>query len=401
MEGFFKSTSWNSKKKKEKDILEQKLPMCGNCGLLNGCFSPRMKVAGSGNQKVLFVGGAPGESDDRLGEHFSGTRGDVLRDALKRIGERLEDCWVTYSIICRPKEGIKTNQIQSCRPNLNTTIKELQPNVIIPIGVHAIKSVIEPEWGSSINDDTKWRGWKIPSPGYNAWICPIRGLQYIIEKKEDALLLKELDDDLQQAFELSTNKPDIPSLQDYEDKIEIVTDQKLVKKRLRDLLDQKGQLAFDYETTGLKPDREEHRIVSCAFSFEGEDNWGFMVNNANVRLLSKVLKSKNLEKIAANLKFEERWTQTKLGHPVANWTWDTMIASHILDNRKGITGLKFQAYVNMGIVGYDDDVKRYLSSEDSNGINNIDEVDDETLLRYNIFDALLEYELSQQQMSMF
>lgn len=400
MEGFFKSTTWNSKKK-DKDILEQKLPLCGNCGLADGCFSPRMKVAGNGNQKILFVGGAPGVTDDRLGEHFSGLRGDVLRDALGRIGEKLEDCWVTYSVICHPEEGIKTNQIQSCRPNLNTTIKELQPNVIIPVGVHAMKSVIEPEWGDSISKDDRWRGWKIPSPAYNAWICPVRGLEYIIEKDEDKVLLQEFDDDLQQAFDLAHSKPDVITSNELEDQIEIVLDQRLVRSKLRDLANKEGQLAFDYETTGLKPDRKEQKIISCSFSFEGDDNWGFMLDNRNIRLLSKVLQSNKLEKIAANLKFEERWTQTKLGHPVANWCWDTMIASHLLDNRRGITGLKFQAYVNMGIVGYEDDVKQYLKSDNANGINNIDEVDDETLIKYNIFDSLLEYKLAQQQMLMF
>ena len=76
------------------------------------------------------------------------------------------------------------------------------------------------------------------------------------------------------------------------------------------------------------------------------------------------------------MKFEETWSQVRLRQPVAGWLWDSMEAAHLLDNRKNITGLKFQVYVNFGVVGYDDDVKPFITSnsKDSNAFNRLPEL---------------------------
>jgi len=155
-------------------------------------------------------------------------------------------------------------------------------------------------------------------------------------------------------------------------------------------------MAFDYETTGLKPDRPEQQIVSCSFCLDGYETWACRIDKKSHAALSKVLLSL-LPKIAANMKFEERWTRAKLGHGVANWDWDTMVAAHVLDNRPGITSLKFQAYVQFGIGEYDSTVAPYLRSDSSNGLNRIREVPIQDLLLYNGLDSLIEFKLAEKQ----
>ncbi len=43
------------------------------------------------------------------------------------------------------------------------------------------------------------------------------------------------------------------------------------------------------------------------------------------------------------MKYEDTWSREKLKQQGKGWLWDSMIAAHILDNRPGVTGLKFPA----------------------------------------------------------
>ena len=80
------------------------------------------------------------------------------------------------------------------------------------------------------------------------------------------------------------------------------------------------------------------------------------------------------------------------------WEWDCVLAAHILDNRPGITGVKFQALVRLGLPPYDNEIKPFLQASDSNRMNRIHEAELTDVLRYNGIDARCEYELAQKQM---
>ena len=112
--------------------------------------------------------------------------------------------------------------------------------------------------------------------------------------------------------------------------------------------------------------------------------------------MGKLLRS-DRPKIAANIKFEERWTRRVFGHSVRNWAWDTMQVAHILDNRRGITGLKFQSFCLLGMEPYNNGVKSYIEGEGGNGPNRLRETDMADLLLYNGLDSLLEWKLAKMQ----
>jgi hypothetical protein len=63
-----------------------------------------------------------------------------------------------------------------------------------------------------------------------------------------------------------------------------------------------------------------------------------------------------------------------------------MVAAHILDNRQGITGLKFQSLVRLGVPDYSKHVKPYLEA-DRHGLNRIMELHLQDLLMYNGLDS--------------
>src|ERR1044072_1013246 len=152
------------------------LPQCGPCGLKRmGCKSPMMKPDGRGRAKILVVGEAPGEDEDREGRPFVGATGRKLRDALARLGVDLRrDCWLDNAVICRPpknKIGDK-RRIDHCRPHLVQTIKDLRPEVIFLLGAAAVRSVIGWLWKEDPGGIGRWSGWQIPCQELNSWIVP-------------------------------------------------------------------------------------------------------------------------------------------------------------------------------------------------------------------------------------
>jgi hypothetical protein len=128
---------------------------------------------------------------------------------------------------------------------------------------------------------------------------------------------------------------------------------------------------------------------------DGLTAWAGMMGQREFPLLSAVLRSPRWRKIASNMKFEERWTRAKLGHPVAGWDWDTMLAAHVLDNRPEVTSVKFQAYVLLGVPGYEDALEGKLKVR--SGLNRIGDIHPKDLLTYCGVDGLVEYRVAMRQ----
>ena len=75
-----------------------------------------------------------------------------------------------------------------------------------------------------------------------------------------------------------------------------------------------------------------------------------------------------------------------------------MQATHIIDNRKGITGLKFQAYIHFGQQDYSSHLDKFLKEGGEEGFNDIEKAPKEELLHYCGMDSLLQYRLAKLQM---
>jgi hypothetical protein len=158
-------------------------------------------------------------------------------------------------------------------------------------------------------------------------------------------------------------------------------------------------MAFDYETTGLRPYDSGHEIVCCGIASElGAFAFEMTANLDLRRWLKRLLMSERIPKTAHNLKFETQWTNVILGHPVRNWAFCSMLGSHLLDNRPGVSGLKFQAYVNFGVGDYSSKIEPYLSTREGEKFNRVKEAPLRDLLQYCGMDALVQYHLAMRQM---
>lgn len=390
-DGFFSSSTLISK---EPDYLT---PRCGACGLYLHCKSPKMAVSGEGRKGILVVGEAPGETEDDQNKQFVGKTGRRLEIALRKAGiDFLRDCWRTNALICRPEGNeIKDEKwIDYCRPNLTKTIKEKNPRIIILLGSHAVKSLIGGIWKSDVSGINRWAGYQIPCQKPNAWICPTYHPSYI-SRLEDAAADLIFDKHIAEAVGLK-GRPE-PLVIDPDKKVLRIFDPEKAARKIEWFTANAERVAFDYETTCLKPEGGDYaQIVSCSIS-DGEHTiafpWMGQTRSAMFDLLISPVK-----KIAANAKFEERWTIKEFGRGVRGWLWDTMQTAHVLDNRKEVTGLKFQAFALLGVESYDDHIKEFLRSRDGKKINRIREIDLDQLLKYNGLDAKIEYEVAQIQM---
>ena len=170
------------------------------------------------------------------------------------------DCWLDNAVICRPADSKGDNrkpslkELEYCRPHLSKTLSDLKPDVIIPMGGPAIQSIISLAWkpGEVDSDNiTKWVGWQIPCQRLNAWICPTYHPSFLLHDK-DAVAEMFVARHLIGAFELE-GKP-WKVLPDYRSQAIVEMNDKKAAKLIEDLFYQGCPIAFDYETTTLKPD---------------------------------------------------------------------------------------------------------------------------------------------------
>lgn len=365
---------------------------CGKCGLYKGCESPMMPVTGEGSEGILMIAEAPGAEEDKRGVQLIGKSGQYLRRVLSRFGHDLdEDCWKTNVLTCRPPNNATPTeaQIRYCLPNLVETIKKLRPRVIVPLDAVAIKAVLLLHQWTDYGSASRWEGWRIPSQKLNAWVCPTYHPSYAM-RENDPVLNAMIEEHLKEVFELG-GRPWATGSPDYRGQVELIHSPSKASKRIDEFV-QKEPIAFDYETNRLKPDAENARIATCSMS-NGRTTIAYPWHGEAIVATRRLLES-SVPKIASNMKFEDRWTRHKLGFPVRHWLWDTMLAAHVLDNRRGVSGLKFQAFVRLGVAPYDAHVKLYLESTKEDGTNRIDEVDLDDLLLYNGIDSLLEYKVA-------
>ena len=395
MRGFFSKSSTQLKSG------EMKGASCAACGLYKHALSPKMEPYGHFAKQIMVIGEAPSEDEDRKGVPWQGKAGRMLKHKYRELGiDLVNDCISLNAVACHPTSKAPTAQeIACCRSKVVQAIHKYKPKLIILHGSVPTESLIGHKWHHNFDGIMKWRGWTIPDREYGAWVCPTFHPSFIERQEGDSEADVIWTQDLERA--LSKLGEPFPKFKNEEESIVITEDIEMVLGKMNTF----GMMAFDIETTGLKPYAQGHRIVSISFCNNPDHAYAvpFPTKRKHLKMLRDLMENPKVGKVAANMKFEDTWLKVLHDIDVRPWLFDTMQAAHVLDNRPGITGLKFQAYVRQGIIGYDDDVAPYLKGEHPNAINRIMELVRtpeglKKLLLYNGMDSLIEYRLARQQM---
>jgi DNA polymerase I len=378
---------------------------CHSCGLFRKVNSPMMKPYGEFRKGILNIGEAPGELEDARGEPWQGKAGRTLQKMYKELGVDLfEDCLNINAVSCRPMTKKGTNrtptsyEIECCRRRVLQVIAERKPKIIVLLGNTAIESVLGHRWmKGAIGGINKWRGWTIPDQDFKAWICPVFHPSFIMRSNADELITV-WKNDLERAFAKLDSRFPVYK----EPNIKYISD-------LSELNEIENEETIDYETTGLKPQAEGHEIICCSVATNENDVYVFMMpeDPSQRQYYIRTLTNRRIKKMAHNMRFEHEWSKEILGATVKNWYWDSMLAAHVLDNRGGISGLKFQTYVNFGIIDYSSDVDKWLSaveSKNGNSLNRIKELIQtnsgrQKLMKYCAKDSTHQYRLAMKQIN--
>jgi len=97
---------------------------------------------GNADADLMFVGEAPGAEEDRQGKPFVGRAGKLLDQLLGEIGmDRMRDAFIANVLKSRPpgNRDPQPEEIDACRPYLETQIGLIEPLVIATLGNFATK----------------------------------------------------------------------------------------------------------------------------------------------------------------------------------------------------------------------------------------------------------------------
>ena len=381
------------------------IPKCGACGLDKGCCSPKMPVTGRGERGILVVAESPGAEEDSSNTQLVGAAGQLLRERMWAVGIDLDrDCWKTNALICRPPDNRTPTEleIEFCRPNLKNTIDALKPRQIMPLGLVAAKSLLGPFWkdDSSFGSMGQWVGWEIPFQEWNAWVTPNYHPSYVLRSRDerDGPVVDVWFNRYLAAHARTAGRPwDV--VPNYGSEVQIIMDPDRAASWIRDRMQRPGPFSFDFETNCLKPESDGAEIVCCSICWNGRETIAYPWVGEAMAATGEFIASP-VPKVGAS-DLEDRWSRRIFGHGVRNLVWDTTLGAHLLDNRKGIVSVKFQAFIRCGISDWSAAVKPYLRGDGGNGKNRIRELDLRTLLKYCGIDSRVEYEIAVSQRKEF
>jgi DNA polymerase len=119
-------------------------PDCSRCKLHT--LGRRQVVFGVGNPRarLMFVGEAPGEDEDRQGEPFVGRAGQLLTRIIEAINLTRDQVYIANVIKCRPPENRnpEPDEVATCEPFLFRQIEAIRPRVIVSLGKFAAQSLL-------------------------------------------------------------------------------------------------------------------------------------------------------------------------------------------------------------------------------------------------------------------
>ncbi|MHC4478929.1 MAG: uracil-DNA glycosylase [Planctomycetota bacterium] len=132
-----------AQKAAELERIASEVRPCCQCGL----GSTRTNaVPGEGNPdaRIMFIGEAPGADEDAQGRPFVGRAGQLLDKVIAACGLKRSDVFIGNILKCRPpgNRDPRPEEIISCLPYLQSQIEIIDPEVIVALGAHAARTLL-------------------------------------------------------------------------------------------------------------------------------------------------------------------------------------------------------------------------------------------------------------------
>jgi len=338
-------------------LIEKQCDLC-NLGEYNRNKCREHCIIGNGNtnSNIMFVGDFISQNDSIFGNAFSGNVGSLLNECIEKAGYKRNDVYVTMLVKCNTKGGAnpKITEINTCSKLLEKEIKVIKPKVIVALGAMAAKYFLG---GIKLSDV---RGYVFKKDKYSVipTFAPKASLSVIKN-------LYAMQSDIKKSFKVADDKySQIPTKYLFTEDID----------KVYNLLKSVDEFAFDIETTGLNPYKND--IITCSFSFKE----GVAICIPFSLEHYKKIFSLPAKKITHS-KFDCKFLKVRYGIDTNNWFFDTYAAIGILNDNISY-GLKSLASLYTDVSYYN------LSSKIS-----MQDMDRKVVAEYNNVDADVTYRL--------
>jgi uracil-DNA glycosylase family 4 len=114
---------------------------CERCPELAATRRTVVFGAGNADADLMFIGEAPGASEDEQGVPFVGRAGKLLEKLLEEIGLTRAEVFIANTLKCRPpgnRDPLPV-EIENCQEYLHRQVELIQPRVICTLGNFSTK----------------------------------------------------------------------------------------------------------------------------------------------------------------------------------------------------------------------------------------------------------------------
>lgn len=367
-------------------------PKCLKCGLSKVSPYPKVQPLGCGDKGIAIIMAVPPTDNNETYQ--------AIAFQLRKLNVNIyDDCWVIPAIACLPVEKkFKSERtptmadVKNCFPQLEASLLKLKPKKII---------LIADQEGIVVNTFYKdrysitslmIRGNRLHDSKYNCYVYPIYENHLLSSRDLPMSIVRR---DIENA--LVDTKVFQPT-PDHKDHLKVLTNFTQCAVALQ-YLNTVRLIAFDYETTGLKPFKEGQKVVSVSVTTESLDTYSMPLCHDHAftptqqqelkRLWREILINPNVHKIIHNYNFEYMWSAVAFRCIPRGFYWDTQLCTHVLDNRTSVTKLKHQLFMLFGIEDYSSSITPYLEGIEpgGNAFNRVLEIPLQKELVYNGIDS--------------
>jgi len=136
---------------------------------------------GDPQARLMFIGEAPGETEDRLGRPFVGRAGEKLDEMIRAMGLQREQVYIANVLKSRPPENRTPlqHEVDACGPYLIEQILTVRPEVIVTLGGPATKLLLATDVGITRLRGV-WSDWRSPGGEASIPVMPTYHPAYLL-----------------------------------------------------------------------------------------------------------------------------------------------------------------------------------------------------------------------------
>jgi uracil-DNA glycosylase family 4 len=349
---------------------------------------------------VMVVFESPTGPEDRAKKSFEGGAARLVRKRLIEAGLKPDRMRFTYLARCRPPKEADWKVASRCQRFLADEIRKVQPKIIIAFGALVTGVLVG-------KDDVSIQHYATVAQravvcGRQVDIFPMLAPGYIL--RNDWMAPKYV-----QHFEALAKfvRGESAVLED-KSTYEVITDPDRAIEVCKELLEQveAGKvLDCDIETSGLSPYKQGMRFSVMSLCVHVSKSYAVMFDHDECpwsdedrqRVISEGFKPLMTHPTAKlrwhNGKFDVRWVKHMLGFWPRDQFEDTMLSHYAMDENM-LHGLKALALMYTDMGDYDEELDRYLATQDVPDRPRYDLVPLNLLGKYAAFDTLATRKLS-------